>query len=152
MLDNIYFYSNREEPYGVFSNFSAHGFQLEGRYWPTSEHYFQAQKFAGTAHEEEVLQAKTPKEAAERGRQRQRPLRPDWESVKEDVMRRALKAKFTTHAELKALLLETGEAPLVENAPGDRYWGSGRDGSGLNRLGHLLMELRQELREAARVY
>ena len=29
----IRFYSTREQPYGCFSNFSPHGFELEGRYW-----------------------------------------------------------------------------------------------------------------------
>lgn len=41
----IYFYSAREKPYGCFSNFSRHGFELDGQWWITSEHYFQAQKF-----------------------------------------------------------------------------------------------------------
>lgn len=40
----IYFYMIGEE-YGCFSNFSPHCFELDGLYWPTSEHYFQAQKF-----------------------------------------------------------------------------------------------------------
>ena len=86
----IYFYSAREQPYGCFSNFSAHGFVLEGKYRPTSEHYFQAQKFAGTASEEEVRRAQTPQEAANRGRDRRRPLRADWEAAEDDVMRRAV--------------------------------------------------------------
>ena len=43
----IYFYSVREE-YGCFSNFSAHAITLKGKRWPTTEHYFQAQKFPGT--------------------------------------------------------------------------------------------------------
>ena len=49
----IYFYSTRDE-YGCFSNFSQHGFELDGAWWTTSEHYFQAQKFAGTPHVEEI--------------------------------------------------------------------------------------------------
>jgi len=142
----IYFYSDRESPYGGFSNFSRHGFTIEGVYWPTSEHYFQGQKFAGTEHEETVRLARAPKIAADMGRERSRPLRLDWEAVKEDVMRRALRAKFTTHAELRDLLLGTGDEEIVENAPGDYYWGCGRDGTGKNRLGALLMELRSELR------
>ncbi len=83
------------------------------------------------------------------GRERHRPLRADWESVKEDVMRRALRAKFTAHPELRDLLLGTGDADLVENAPGDYYWGVGKDGSGKNRLGALLVELRAALRREA---
>lgn len=141
----IWFYSDREKPYGAFSNFSRHGFTIEDQFYKTSEHYFQSQKFAGTEHEEAVRLAPSPKNAADMGRERARPLRPDWEAVKEDVMRAALRAKFTAHADLRELLLSTGDAPLVENAPGDFYWGVGKDGSGKNRLGALLMELRTEL-------
>ena len=149
-METIYFYSHREEPYGAFSNFSHHGFTLDGKYWPTSEHYFQGQKFAGTEHEEAVRLAPAPKIAADMGRDRNRPLRPDWNEVKEDVMRAALRAKFAAHPDLAALLLSTGEEEIVENAPGDYYWGVGKDGSGKNRLGVLLMELRAELRAELR--
>jgi hypothetical protein len=142
----IYFYSTREEPYGCFSNFSAHGFELDGLYWPTSEHYFQAQKFVGTPHAEEIRQARTPKEAAEMGRERHRPLRPDWEAVKDDVMRRAVRRKFETHAGIRAVLLGTGDEELVEATSGDYYWGCGTNGTGKNRLGQILMELRALLR------
>lgn len=60
-------------------------------------------------------------------------------------MREALRAKFTQHATLRALLLSTGVRPLVEHTKNDRYWGDGGDGSGRNRLGALLMELRAAL-------
>jgi N-glycosidase YbiA len=61
-------------------------------------------------------------------------------------MREALRSKFRAHAELRAELLATGDEKLVENAPGDYYWGCGADGSGKNMLGRILMELRAELR------
>ncbi len=142
----IYFYSTQGD-YGSFSNFSPHGFELGGRYWKTSEHYFQAQKFAGTKHEEDVCHAFTPKRAAEIGRDRQRPLRRDWEQVKDDVMRRAVLAKFSTHADIREVLLSTGDEEIVENAASDYYWGCGKDGSGKNMLGKILMEVRAQLRE-----
>lgn len=145
----IYFYSPREEPYGCFSNFSAHGVHLDGHWWPTTEHYFQAQKFAGTEHAEEVRRASTPKRAAELGRDRKRPLRPDWEHVKNDVMRRAVRRKFETHPKLREVLLSTGDEEIVENAPHDYYWGCGRTGTGRNMLGIILMEVRAELRGSA---
>lgn len=146
----ITFYSTREEPYGCFSNFSPHGFELDGKYWPTSEHYFQAQKFAGTPHEEAVRQAPSPKQAAKMGRERSRPLRPDWEHIKDDVMRRAVLRKFETHADIGEILLSTGDEEIVENAPGDWYWGIGKDGTGKNMLGQILMETRSLLRERAK--
>lgn len=142
----IYFYSNREEPYGCFSNFSAHGVDLDGLWWPTTEHYFQAQKFVGTPSMEKVRRAVSPKQAAEFGRDRQQPLRADWEDVKDAVMFKAVLRKFEFHAEIREILLSTGEEELVENAPGDYYWGCGADGSGQNKLGKILEQVRANLR------
>lgn len=142
----IYFYSTRGE-YGCFSNFSKHGFELDGFYWPTVEHYFQAQKFIGTDYAQIIAQAKSPKDAATLGRSREHPLRADWENVKDDVMRFAVMKKFTTHPTLQEILLSTGDELIVENAPGDFYWGCGKDGTGKNKLGQILIEVRIMLRE-----
>ncbi|MBH8599133.1 NADAR family protein [Thermoactinomyces sp. CICC 10523] len=141
----IYFY-RVNEPYGCFSNFSAHGFMLDGKWWPTSEHYFQAQKFAGTPYEEEIRLIKSPKDAATMGRDRRLPLRQDWELVKDEVMRKAVLQKFKSHHDIRAILLSTGNRGIVENSPVDYYWGCGADGSGKNMLGQILMEVREELR------
>ncbi|HEY1188618.1 MAG TPA: NADAR family protein [Gemmata sp.] len=141
----IEFYSTTGE-YGCFSNFSRHAVTLKGKRWPTSEHYFQAMKFEGTEHAEEVRTAERPMEAASMGRDRKRPLRRDWESVKDQIMLEAVRAKFTQHGDLKAILLGTGDAKLVEHTENDSYWGDGGDGSGKNRLGQILMKVREELR------
>ena len=147
--ETIYFYS-KTAAYYELSNFSPHGFQLDRVYWPTAEHYFQAQKFpAQPAYQEQIRRARSPKDAKALGRSRKVPLRPDWEEVKDEVMRRALRAKFLAHSELATLLLGTGTRRLVENAPSDEYWGCGRTGSGKNRLGFLLMELRGTLKAEA---
>jgi len=146
----IYFYSTRETPYGCFSNFSAHGFELDGAWWPTSEHYFQAQKYAGTPHAEDVRRAHTPKAAADIGRDSTCPLRRDWEKVKDDVMRRAVLRKFETHDDIRAVLLATGDELIIENAPRDYYWGCGSDGSGRNMLGEILVQVRTTLRHRAK--
>ena len=86
MAEPSYFYSARD-PFGEFSNFALYPISLKGKTWPTSEHYFQAQKFAGTKHEGVVLRAKTSGIAARTGRDRKHPLRKDWKSVKTAVMR-----------------------------------------------------------------
>lgn len=147
-MSPIRFYRVRE-PYGELSNFSPHPFELRGTIWTTAEHYFQAQKFAGTEHEELIRLAKSPMIAARLGRSRERPLRHDWEAAKEDVMREALLAKFTQHPPLRSLLLGTGDAELIEHTINDRYWGDGGNGKGKNRLGQLLMELRKRLQAEA---
>jgi ribA/ribD-fused uncharacterized protein len=141
----IYFYREREA-YGYFSNFSAHPVRLKGKLWPTTEHYFQAQKFEGTHHEEEIRKAPSPKLAAEMGRDRSRPLRSDWESVKDDIMREAVREKFMQHPDLCELLLATGDEELVEKTTVDKYWGCGSDGTGKNMLGKILVEVRSLMR------
>jgi ribA/ribD-fused uncharacterized protein len=146
-MDVINFYRASAE-YGCFSNFSPHPIMLKGKTWPTSEHYFQAQKFAGTSDEEEIRKAGSPMIAARMGRSRERPLRSDWESVKDDLMYEAVRTKFTQHAELREILLATGDATIVEHTENDRYWGDGGDGSGRNMLGRILMRVRQEIRTA----
>lgn len=143
----IQFSSLRGE-YGCFSNFAAYPITLKGKLWPTNEHYFQAQKFAGTAHEEAVRLAKTPKLAANMGRSRERPLRADWEQAKDTIMEEAVRAKFTQHADLRRMLLATGDAEIVEHRAKDSYWGDGPDGTGKSMLGRILMRVRDELRAA----
>ncbi|HTI71469.1 MAG TPA: NADAR family protein [Candidatus Limnocylindria bacterium] len=143
-MEKILFYRTTED-YGAFSNFSPHPFTLKGVIWPTSEHYFQAQKFADLQHQEEIRKVASPMVAARMGRSRKRPLRSDWDVVKEDVMREALAAKFAQNLAIRSLLLATGDAELVEHTANDRYWADGGDGTGRNRLGQLLMELRSQM-------
>ena len=146
MPETIYFYSTADE-YGFFSNFSGHSIRLKGKKWPTSEHYFQAQKFHNTAHREQIRKAKSPMQAARMGRDRKKRLRRDWESVKVGVMRAAVYAKFTQHQDLQLMLLATGDARIVEHTVNDDYWGDGGDGSGRNMLGRILMEVREQIRQ-----
>lgn len=107
------------DAFGEFSNFAAFPIWLKGLEWPTAEHYFQAQKFAGTPHEEELRHADSPMMAARLGRDRSRPLRSDWESVKDGIMREAVLAKFQQHPQLLDLLLSTGDAEIVEHTRND---------------------------------
>ncbi|MCR9120133.1 MAG: NADAR family protein [bacterium] len=142
----IYFYSTKDA-YGEFSNFTAGAFELKGKTWRTVEHYFQAQKFAGTEHEEELRVVPSPMVVARMGRARKRPLRPDWEEVKDDIMRDAVFAKFSQNDDVRELLLSTGDEEIVEKTTRDRYWGCGTNGDGKNMLGKILMEVRTKLRE-----
>jgi len=144
-MTTIPFYRVKDK-FGEFSNFAPFPIEVKGRVWPTSEHYFQAQKFVGNGHEETIRQAKSPMIAARLGRSRAHPLRSDWATVKDDAMRQALRAKFSQHPRLTSLLLSTGDATLVEHTRNDSYWADGGDGTGKNRLGELLMELRAQLR------
>jgi len=153
----IKFYKIKENgvplPYGCFSNFSRHLFWLDGLTWPTTEHYFQAQKYKGMgfppciAQYIKINKAETPRIAADLGRDRTIPIRPDWEQVKDDVMRKCVLKKFQVYPDLKKILLDTGDEELIEDSPYDAYWGVGPKGDGKNMLGKILVETRAYLRE-----
>ncbi|HEX7798769.1 MAG TPA: NADAR family protein, partial [Asticcacaulis sp.] len=123
MEEAIFFYTP-DGPFGDFSNFAKFGVALDGVWWPTTEHYFQAQNFGDPAYQEKTRRASTPKQAADLGRTRALALRPDWDVARVDVMRRVVTTKFETHEALRVLLLSTGDRPLVESAPGDNFWGA----------------------------
>ncbi|KAL6841985.1 hypothetical protein ACP4OV_028185 [Aristida adscensionis] len=157
---NIISFYKTWDTFGAFSNFSPHPIHMpdeNGEYftWPTVEHYYQAHKFVGVDNPQardlvqEIKQSKSPEEAARLGRTRQREfpelVRADWETLKLDVMYRAVKCKFSTYPHLTDMLLSTAGSVLVESSPHDLFWGGGREGEGLNYLGRLLMQLRSEI-------
>jgi N-glycosidase YbiA len=157
------------DAYGYFSNFSRHAIDLNGKRWPTTEHYFQAMKSTDRVVQERIRGARTPGQAARLGRATR--LRPEWdqpldslkesectppgwflldgtrviERYKDAIMFQAVYAKFTQHEDLKANLLATGDKVLVENAMADPYWGWGCSKNGLNKLGQVLMLTRERI-------
>jgi N-glycosidase YbiA len=146
----IYFYQV-SQPYGCFSNFSPHGIDIEGTYWPTVEHYYQGQKFVGSPDAPIIpliFAAATPEQAAALGRCPSRCLRPDWELVKTQVMRVGVLQKFITHPDIREILLITGDEILIENSPTDYFWGCGANHTGENHLGKILMSVRAEIRKS----
>lgn len=88
----------------------------------------------------------TPMEAANIGCDRSKPLREDWEKVKDHLMRRAVLEKFKENNDARRILLSTGDEELIKKTAKDHYWGCGDDGTGLNMLGKILMETRDILR------
>eukprot|EP00012_Vannella_robusta_P001054 CAMPEP_0206184804 /NCGR_PEP_ID=MMETSP0166-20121206/1431_1 /ASSEMBLY_ACC=CAM_ASM_000260 /TAXON_ID=95228 /ORGANISM="Vannella robusta, Strain DIVA3 518/3/11/1/6" /LENGTH=189 /DNA_ID=CAMNT_0053599879 /DNA_START=497 /DNA_END=1063 /DNA_ORIENTATION=- len=98
------------------------------------EQYYQLAKSIGTKDEETarhtILHSRKPINSYIYGNRF--ALRSDWDSVKEDIMRVAVHAKFTQHESLKTLLLSTKNFPLVQIKPGDAFWGTGPDGKGRN--------------------
>jgi ribA/ribD-fused uncharacterized protein len=138
------FYPNT--PYYFLSNFYGAEFDWDGYHWLTSENAYQAAKVAPEARDDAWKSFLTcsPGQAKKLGRTV--TLRPHWEGLKESIMADIIYAKFTQNPNLKKWLLETGDAKLIEgNYWGDRYWGV-CNGTGKNRLGHLLMQLRDKLR------
>ena len=107
-----------------------------------SEAAFHAQKDLNRSREFTDL---NPAEAKKLGRSVH--LRPDWEQVKDQIMRDILYSKFSQNKELKEKLLQTKDALLIEdNFWHDTYWGV-CNGEGENKLGQLLMQVREQLKE-----
>ena len=125
------------------SNFYESPIEFEGMEYRTVEHAFQAAKTLDTAERSKIAAAASPTAAKRAGRRV--TLRDGWDDQREDIMYLLLRRKFS-QPDLAAALLATGEADLIEgNDWGDRYWGVSK-GSGQNRLGRLLMRIRDELR------
>jgi ribA/ribD-fused uncharacterized protein len=123
------------------SNFFQHELEFEGRRWPSSEHAFQACKTTDPAEQERIRAARSPGSAKALGKKVR--LRRDWDSERVASMEAVLRAKFAD-PQLRARLLGTGDAELVEgNSWNDTFWGVCR-GRGQNWLGKLLMKIRGE--------
>ncbi len=135
--------------FAFLSNFSHSLILHEGIVYPTVEHFFQAMKTLIPAEREAIAAAPTPGIAKRMGRKVN--LRPDWETIKVDVMRTGLRLKFSDY-ELAQKLLATGDKYLIEgNVWHDNTWGSCNCAKcastpGRNLLGQLLMEVREEVR------
>lgn len=143
----IKFYSTRTT-HGYLSNFSRHTIQLDNKRWPTVEHYFQAMKFPNDPERQErIRRADNPKLAKKIAWEKDARIRSDWDNIRSDIMLKALRAKFTQHPELQRDLLDTGSEELIEHTRNDSYWGDGGDGVGQNKLGQLLMQIRNELKQ-----
>lgn len=168
-----------DETYGGFCNFSGHPVFVYDNEWPTSEHAFQAMKFS--PHRLDLLHkvrlAKTPREAANIGRDRSNPIHESWETpplplferlpdarhpllhpddgmqhrqplfnaLRDLVMYEVVYAKMTQHPDLRALLLGTRDDAIIEASSKDAYWGWGADRRGENKLGRILMAVRNAL-------
>lgn len=159
----VRFFGGKKSETGFLSNFFDSPIVIDGVEWPTAEAYYQAGKFTSESHRERIRNASTAYKAKNLGnlkrgrwpdkyvdgaialaRQEGVTMRVDWEDIKEQVMERALVAKFTQHKELASRLAATWPAVLEEASPYDSYWGTGRTGTGRNRLGHLLMKVRAQ--------
>lgn len=145
----IRFYRANEKPYGALSNLYRREVEFEGRVYPTSEHAYQAGKASKPAVRDWILSAPSPSLAAMAAHGLYTwDIVPNWAQIKFDRMRAVLRAKFDQHADLRELLLSTGQARLVEagtvNNAVNRLWGE-VDGKGENMLGVMLMDVRAEL-------
>lgn len=127
------------------SNFYEAPIIIDGTQYSTSEHYYQSMKTLKTKERREIIKASSPGLSKKLGSEA--TLREDWDKIKDEVMLKAIRAKFTQNEELAEKLKETEGWELQEgNTWGDTYWGvSLQSGQGQNKLGKILMQVRGEL-------
>lgn len=148
-MKEIRFYRANEKPYGAFSNLYKREITFEGEVFKTAEHAYQAGKARKPEVRQWLMAAPSPSLLAMAAHGLYVwDIAPEWSKIKFDRMKRILVTKYSQHDDLKELLLSTGDARLVESATVDnavnRLWGE-VNGVGQNKLGQLLMEVREEL-------
>lgn len=133
-----------EGEYEFLSNFWPCTISFQSQPYPSVEHAYQASKCVKIEDREPIRIAKSPAKAKQLGQEVEKHA--DWQERKRTVMFKFVLQKFQHNEELKAKLLETGDAELIEgNTWKDIYWGV-YNGQGNNYLGQILMAVRDQLR------
>lgn len=158
----IYFFSTREQPYGIFSQFTRCTF--EDPNYPEVEFkcaeqymmYSKAQTFHSPDIAAQILTSTAPRTHKKLGRQIKDFSDAVWDTVKFGIVERGNYLKFSQNEKFKKVLLETGDRLLVEASAQDKIWGIGytaagakkvsREKWGQNLLGKALMNVREKIR------
>jgi len=146
-------FRSTKEKFGGLSNMAG-GFPLRvsGILVPSAEALYQASRFPNKPEIQKlIIEQQSPMTAKMVSKPYRNETRPDWQQIRVRVMRWVLRVKLAMHwPEFCSLLLDTGDRLIVEDSRRDNFWGALRqdDGTlvGMNVLGRLLMELRDELK------
>ena len=130
------------DEYHFLSNFYDASVMYKGLLYKNNEAAFQSVKCISEKDREQFTNF-TASKAKSFGRHVK--LRSDWEEIKDQVMYDIVKDKFTRNKDLQEKLLATDNIYLEEgNWWQDTYWGV-CNGTGQNKLGKILMQVRKEL-------
>ncbi|MDI9340307.1 MAG: NADAR family protein [Sediminibacterium sp.] len=165
-IDLLFFWGHRPSKDGsiiktCFSQWWVSAFTEQGITYKTAEHYMMAGKarvFNDEAMLKAIVETESPASVKSLGRKVKNFDPAVWDKAKYEIVKQGNYLKFSQHPALKAFLLQTGNAVIVEASPFDRIWGIGmaesderanrpKDWNGQNLLGFALMEVRDRLRE-----
>ena len=141
----IEFYKEFGE-YGYLANYSNHGFYVNDVFYKTVEHYYQSEKYSDNEIKQKIINAPTPKEASTIGRDRKNIRKKDFKLIKNDVMYKGIYEKFIQNKSIMYKLIETRNKTIVEKTVDEYYWGIGKDESGDNNIGKILMKVRTDIK------
>ncbi len=164
-FDYLYFWGHRPSADGritqsCLSQWYDSGFEHEGNYFPTAEHWMMWHKALNAGDEQAaraVFSDRNPSKAKSIGRKVRNYDDARWAAVKYDIVVKGNVLKFGQNPRLKQYLLGTGNLVLVEASPYDAQWGIGmtadearrlndpKQWRGTNLLGWALIEARDRL-------
>lgn len=131
----------------VFDNFSSFGIVMDGEFYPTVEHAYQAGKFVKSAPNiaKQIKKCFSAHEAQKIAFANRDKQVKDWDKIKVKYMEKLLRLKLEQNPYVKKKLLQTKNYIICEDSPKDSFWGIGEERTGRNELGKLWMKLRDEL-------
>lgn len=134
-----------DQPSGGFCPTSAHTVAIHGNRYKTAEHAYLAEQFDEPDIQAAIATAWSCHEARAVYQQRRSRMKPMTVDARCHLMYSIMTAKMEQHPELLEFLCRTAPRPLVFNSYNDTLWGCGRDETGHNHLGRILMQIREEL-------
>src|SRR3989344_4194889 len=130
-----------EKFYIYFSPYTAHAIEVEEVLYPTVEHAYQCARYTDPKIIEEIRSSKSPVKAWEISSKYKHLQIPEFKKEEH-------KLKVEQHEEVRKALIDSGDLKIVKHIttypPGDGFWDDGEDGKGLNHIGRLWMEIREE--------
>ncbi len=134
-----------ENRFNYLSPFSAHQISIWGEKFATVEHAYQCARIKPGAERDSIKNATSPLEAWAIAQRHKVDLNLLIENFdKEAVMEELFRAKINQHPDILKVLTETRDRELLKVSETDSYWGTGKDGSGQNKMGKIWMKLRSE--------
>ncbi|MGC9968903.1 MAG: NADAR family protein [Minisyncoccia bacterium] len=133
-----------------FSPYTAHAIEIDGVVYPTVEHAYQCLRYTDKKIIDEIKNARSPVKAWEISTKYKHLQIPTFREHKRETMKMLMRARADQHEEVRKALLDSGDIQIVKHIttypPGDGWWDDGEDGKGLNHMGRIWMEIREELR------
>ena len=132
---------------GYLANYSLYGFTKDGVFYKTVEHYYQAMKFPEGEIRNKIINADTPKEASNIGRDRNNIRIDNFKRIKKQVMFDGILEKFRQNRDIAYKLIETRNSKIAEATVDEYYWGIGKDKTGENNIGKIIVKVREQLKK-----
>ena len=132
---------------GYLANYSEYGFYKDNNYYKTVEHYYQSEKFNNKELKEKIISSKTPKEASNIGRDKNNKRIDNFKNIKDNVMYEGCLLKFRQNKDIRSKLIETRNKEIREMTIDEYYWGVGKNLTGQNKIGKILMKVRDQVKE-----